>query len=165
MRLFAQTFGAFIESTSYTQRVLKESVPPIFQSTEAFQTTMVGSKRTRSKTAAMAQSVTAQSYSSHDPAIDMVAPPPLAAMNPQQATTPPAGPPAGTTVLAVVVPSQGPVAGSSHLHSTTAEHGGTSHQGGSLPPLTLAQSWSNFSHSLHCLRARRMLSLTPLMKP
>ncbi|BBN69771.1 Protein kinase superfamily protein, partial [Prunus dulcis] len=97
VRLFAQTFGAFIESTSYTQRVLKESVPPIFQSTEAFQTTMVGSKRTRSKTAAMAQSVTAQSYSSHDPTIDMAAPPPLAAMNPQQppcvteTTVPPAG--------------------------------------------------------------------------
>ncbi|CAL2237152.1 unnamed protein product [Prunus armeniaca] len=70
---------------SYTQRVLKESVPPIFQSTEAFQTTMVGSKRTRSKTAAMTQSVTAQSHSTHGPAIDMVAPPPLA-------TVPPTGP-------------------------------------------------------------------------
>ena len=85
---------------------------------------MVGSKRTRSKTAAMAQSVTAQSYSSHDPAIDMAAPPPLAAMNPQQ-------PPrvTGTTVpaSAAVVPSQGPMAGPSHLHSTTVEHGGTSH--------------------------------------
>ncbi|KAI5333486.1 hypothetical protein L3X38_023617 [Prunus dulcis] len=45
---------------------------------------MVGSKRTRSKTAAMAQSVTAQSYSSHDPTINMAAPPPLAAMNPQR---------------------------------------------------------------------------------
>ncbi|CAL2226828.1 unnamed protein product [Prunus armeniaca] len=45
---------------------------------------MVGSKRTRSKTAAMAQSMTAQSYSSHNPAIDMAPPPPLAAMNPQQ---------------------------------------------------------------------------------
>ncbi|CAL2271157.1 unnamed protein product [Prunus armeniaca] len=78
VRLFAQTFGAFIESTSYTQHVLKESVPPIFQSTEAFRTTMVGSKGTRSKTAAMAQSMTAQSHSTHDPAIDMVAPPPLA---------------------------------------------------------------------------------------
>ncbi|CAL2256937.1 unnamed protein product [Prunus armeniaca] len=63
---------------------LKESVPPKFQSIEPFQTTMVGSKRTRSKTAAMAQSVTAQSYSSHDPAIDMVAPPPLAVVNLQQ---------------------------------------------------------------------------------
>ncbi|CAL9021200.1 unnamed protein product [Prunus brigantina] len=51
--------GAFIESTSYTQRVLKESVPPIFQSTEAFQTTMVGSMKTRGKTAAMAKSATA----------------------------------------------------------------------------------------------------------
>ncbi|CAL2227733.1 unnamed protein product [Prunus armeniaca] len=61
-----------------------ESVPPIFQSTEAFQTTMVGSKHTRSKTAWMAQSVTAQSYSSYNPAIDMVASPPLAAVNPQQ---------------------------------------------------------------------------------
>ncbi|CAL2266814.1 unnamed protein product [Prunus armeniaca] len=69
--------GAFIESTSYTQRVLKESVPPIFQSTEAFQTTMVGSMKTRGKTAAMAKSATAQSHSAHDPAIDMVAPPPL----------------------------------------------------------------------------------------
>ncbi|CAL8094031.1 unnamed protein product [Prunus armeniaca] len=107
VRLFAQTFGAFIESTSYTQRVLKESVPHIFQSTEAFQTTMVGSKRTRSKTAAMAQSVTAQSHSTHDPAIDMVAPPPLA-----------------------TVPPTGPAAGPSNLRGTAAEHGGTSHQGG-----------------------------------
>ncbi|CAL8175713.1 unnamed protein product [Prunus armeniaca] len=69
--------GAFIESTSYTQRVLKESVPPIFQSTEAFQTTMVGSMKTRGKTAAMAKSATAQSHSTHGPAIDMVAPPPF----------------------------------------------------------------------------------------
>ncbi|CAL8152778.1 unnamed protein product [Prunus armeniaca] len=46
---------------------------------------MVGSKRTRSKTAAMAQSVTTQSHSTHDPAINMVAPPPLA-------TVPPIGP-------------------------------------------------------------------------
>ena len=69
--------GAFIESTSYTQRVLKESVPLIFQSTEAFQTTMVGSMNTRGKAAAMARSATAQSHSTHDPAIDMVAPPPL----------------------------------------------------------------------------------------
>ncbi|CAL2229960.1 unnamed protein product [Prunus armeniaca] len=45
---------------------------------------MVGSKRTRSKTAAMAQSMTAQSYSSHDLVIDMAAPLPLAAMNQQQ---------------------------------------------------------------------------------
>ncbi|CAL8124168.1 unnamed protein product [Prunus armeniaca] len=38
----------------------------------------------------------------------------------------------GTTApaSAVVVPSQGPVAGSSHLHSTATEHGGTSHQDG-----------------------------------
>ncbi|CAL9017513.1 unnamed protein product, partial [Prunus brigantina] len=106
VRLFAQTFGAFIESTSYTQRMLKESVPPIFQSTEAFQTTMVGSKRTRSKTAAMAQSVTAQSHSTHDPAIDMVAPPPL-----------------------TTVPPTGPAAESSNLRGTAAELGGTSHQG------------------------------------
>ena len=77
MRLFAQTFGAFIESTSYTQRVLKESVPHIFRSTEAFQTTMVGSMNTRGKAAAMARSATTQSHSTHDPAIDMVAPPPL----------------------------------------------------------------------------------------
>ena len=143
MRLFAQTFGAFIESTSYTQRVLKESVPPIFQSTEAFQTTMVGSKRTRSKTAAMAQSVTAQSYSSHDPTIDMAAPPPLAAMNPQQpprvteTTVPPAGLAARTTApaSAVAIPSQGPVAGPSHLHSTTADFGPILEQLQPLPPL------------------------------
>ncbi|CAL2259786.1 unnamed protein product [Prunus armeniaca] len=74
--LYKQT-GAFIESTSYIQRVLKESVPPIFQSTEAFQTTMVGSMKTRGKTAAMAKSATAQSHSTYGPAIDMVAPPPL----------------------------------------------------------------------------------------
>ncbi|KAI5349528.1 hypothetical protein L3X38_002416 [Prunus dulcis] len=135
VRLFAQTFGAFIESTSYTQRVLKESVPPIFQSTEAFQTTMVGSKRTRSKTASMAQSVTAQSYFSHDPTIDMAALPPLAAMNPQQpprvtrTTVPLAGLAVRTTApaSAAVVPSQGPMAGPSHLYSTTVEHGGALH--------------------------------------
>ncbi|CAL9004834.1 unnamed protein product [Prunus brigantina] len=107
---------------------------------------MVGSKRLRSKTAAMAQYVTAESYSSHDPAIDMAAPPPLAAKNPQQTlattpqqparvmgtTVPPAGLTARTTASAsaAVIPSQGPVAGSSHLHSTATEHGGTSHQGG-----------------------------------
>ncbi|CAL2244444.1 unnamed protein product [Prunus armeniaca] len=38
---------------------------------------MVGSMKTRGKTAAMAKSATAQSHSAHDPAIDMVAPPPL----------------------------------------------------------------------------------------
>ncbi|CAL2252161.1 unnamed protein product [Prunus armeniaca] len=68
---------------------------------------MVGSKRTRSKTAAMAQSVTAQSHSTHDPAINMVAPPPLA-----------------------TVPPTGPATESSNLRGTAAEHGGTSHQGG-----------------------------------
>ncbi|CAL8167606.1 unnamed protein product [Prunus armeniaca] len=52
--------GAFTKSTSYTQRVLKESVPPIFQSTEAFQTTMVGSKRARTKTTVTAHSGTAE---------------------------------------------------------------------------------------------------------
>ncbi|XP_021829532.1 uncharacterized protein LOC110769801 [Prunus avium] len=63
---------------------------------------MVGSKRTRSKTAAMAQSVTAQSHSSHDPAVDVVAPPPHAAINPQQnlATAPQLSPHvAGTTTI------------------------------------------------------------------
>ncbi|CAL9005079.1 unnamed protein product [Prunus brigantina] len=59
---------------------------------------MVGSKRLRSKTAAMAQSLTAQSHSTHDPVNDMVAPPPL------------------TTV---------PPTGSSNLHGTATEHGGT----------------------------------------
>ncbi|CAL2270515.1 unnamed protein product [Prunus armeniaca] len=107
VRLFAQTFGAFIESTSYSQHVLKESVPPIFQSIEAFQTTMVGSKHTRSKTAAMTKSTTAQSHSTHDPTINMVAPPPL-----------------------TTVPPTGPVTESSNLRGTVAEHGGTSHQGG-----------------------------------
>ncbi|CAL9029574.1 unnamed protein product [Prunus brigantina] len=68
---------------------------------------MVGSKRTRSKTAAMAQSVTAQSHSTHDPAIDMVAPPPHS-----------------------TVPPTGPAAESSNLRGTATEHGGTSHQGG-----------------------------------
>ncbi|CAL2246786.1 unnamed protein product [Prunus armeniaca] len=68
---------------------------------------MVGSKRTRSKTAAMAQSVTAQSHSTHDPAINMVAPPPLATVTPT-----------------------GPATESSNLRGTAAEHGGTSHQGG-----------------------------------
>ncbi|CAL8153306.1 unnamed protein product [Prunus armeniaca] len=68
---------------------------------------MVGSKRTRSKTAAMAQSVTAQSHSTHDPAINMVAPPPLA-----------------------TVPPTRPATESSSLRGTAAEHGGTSHQGG-----------------------------------
>ncbi|CAL2266602.1 unnamed protein product [Prunus armeniaca] len=47
-------------------------------------------------------------------------------------TVPPAGLVARTTAPAstVVAPSQGPVAGSSHLHGTTTEHGGTSYQGG-----------------------------------
>ncbi|CAL8077956.1 unnamed protein product [Prunus armeniaca] len=114
VRLFAQTFGAFIESTSYTQRVLKEFVPPIVQSTEAFQTTMVGSKRTRSKTAAMAKSATTQSHSTHDPAIDMVAPPPL-----------------------TTVPPTRPAVGSSNLRDTATEHGGTSHQGGLVTTIDL----------------------------
>ncbi|CAL8992969.1 unnamed protein product [Prunus brigantina] len=68
---------------------------------------MVGSKRTRSKTAVMAQSVTGQSHSTHDPSIDLVAPPPL-----------------------VTVPPTGPAVGSSNLRGTATEHGGTSHQGG-----------------------------------
>ncbi|KAI5349051.1 hypothetical protein L3X38_001938 [Prunus dulcis] len=38
---------------------------------------MFGSKKTKGKTAVMAKSLTAQSHSTHDPAIDMVAPPPL----------------------------------------------------------------------------------------
>ncbi|CAL2240123.1 unnamed protein product [Prunus armeniaca] len=38
---------------------------------------MVGSMKTRGKTAAMAKSTTTQSHSTHDPAIDMVAPLPL----------------------------------------------------------------------------------------
>ncbi|CAL8996847.1 unnamed protein product [Prunus brigantina] len=72
---------------------------------------MVGSKRTRSKTAAMAKSTTAQSHSTHDPAIDMVAPPPL-----------------------TTVPPTGPAIGSSNLRGTATEHGGTSHQDG---PVTI----------------------------
>ncbi|CAL8133844.1 unnamed protein product [Prunus armeniaca] len=102
---------------------------------------MVGSKCTRSKTAAMAQFMMAQSYSSHDPAIDMAAPPPLAAMNPQQTfaiapqqppcvagtTVPPGGLITGTIALAsaIVIPSRGPVAGSSHQGglTTTANFG------------------------------------------
>ncbi|CAL2259914.1 unnamed protein product [Prunus armeniaca] len=38
---------------------------------------MVGSKKTRGKAAAMAKSMTSQSHSTHYPAIDMMAPPPL----------------------------------------------------------------------------------------
>ncbi|BFG19662.1 hypothetical protein CerSpe_059360 [Prunus speciosa] len=72
---------------------------------------MVGSKMTRGKAAAMAQSATAQSHSTHDPAIDMVAPPPL-------------------TTAPVTAAAQGPLAGFGHPHGTTAEHGGTSHQSG-----------------------------------
>ncbi|CAL9004999.1 unnamed protein product [Prunus brigantina] len=68
---------------------------------------MVGSMKTRGKTAAMAKSATAQSHSTHDPAIDMVAPPPLTTVQPT-----------------------GPAAGCSNLRGTAAEHGGTSHQGG-----------------------------------
>ncbi|XP_008227357.1 PREDICTED: uncharacterized protein LOC103326882 [Prunus mume] len=55
----------------------------------------------------MAKSATAQSHSTHDPAIDMVAPPPL-----------------------TTVPPTRPSAGSSNLRGTATEHGGTSHQGG-----------------------------------
>ncbi|CAL8998584.1 unnamed protein product [Prunus brigantina] len=67
---------------------------------------MAGSKKTRGKTAAMAKSATPQSHSTHDPAIDMVAPPPLT-------TVPPTGLAAETTAP-----------------TTAAEHGGTSHHGG-----------------------------------
>ncbi|CAL2238821.1 unnamed protein product [Prunus armeniaca] len=75
---------------------------------------MVGSKRTRSKTAAMAQSVTAQSHSTHDPAINMVAPPPLATVSPT-----------------------GPATESSNLRGTATEHGGNSHQGGLVTTIDL----------------------------
>ncbi|CAL2254938.1 unnamed protein product [Prunus armeniaca] len=68
---------------------------------------MVESKRLRRKTAAMAKSAMAQSHSTHDPAIDMVAPSPL-----------------------TTVPPTGPAAGSSNLRGTATEHGGSSHQGG-----------------------------------
>ncbi|CAL2239105.1 unnamed protein product [Prunus armeniaca] len=67
---------------------------------------MVRSKRLRSKTTAMAKSVTARSHSTHDSAIDMVPPPPF-----------------------TTVPPTGPAAGSSNLCGTAIEHGGTSHQG------------------------------------
>ncbi|CAL8087123.1 unnamed protein product [Prunus armeniaca] len=62
---------------------------------------MARGKQTRSKTTAMAQSVTAQSHSSHNPAIDMMASPSYAAMNPQQNLAAAQQPPpcvAGTTV-------------------------------------------------------------------
>ncbi|CAL8999941.1 unnamed protein product [Prunus brigantina] len=63
--------------------------------------------KTRGKTAVMAKSAKAQSHSTYDPAVDMVAPPPLI-------TTPPTR----------------PAAGSSNLRGTATEHGGTSHEGG-----------------------------------
>ncbi|CAL9016885.1 unnamed protein product [Prunus brigantina] len=69
---------------------------------------MVGSMKTRGKTAAMAKSATAQSHSTHDPATDVVVPPPL-----------------------TTAPPTGPAAGSSNLHGTATEHGGTSHQASS----------------------------------
>ncbi|CAL2257699.1 unnamed protein product [Prunus armeniaca] len=47
---------------------------------------MVGSKKTRGKTAAMAKSAMAQSHSTHDSAIDMVAPPPLTIVPPTRLT-------------------------------------------------------------------------------
>ncbi|CAL8997782.1 unnamed protein product, partial [Prunus brigantina] len=68
---------------------------------------MVGSMKTKGKTAAMAKSATAQSHSTHDPAVDMVAPPPL-----------------------ITAPPTGPAVGSSNLRGIATEHGGTSHQGG-----------------------------------
>ncbi|CAL2253128.1 unnamed protein product [Prunus armeniaca] len=61
----------------------------------------------------MAKSATAQSHSTHDPAIDMVAPPPLT-------TVPPIRLAAETTAPA-----------------TAAEHGGTSHQGGLITTVDL----------------------------
>ncbi|CAL8150091.1 unnamed protein product [Prunus armeniaca] len=61
----------------------------------------------------MAKSATAQSHSTHDPAIDMVAPPSLTTM-------PPIGLTAETTAPA-----------------TAAEHGGTSHQGGLITTVDL----------------------------
>ncbi|CAL9013435.1 unnamed protein product [Prunus brigantina] len=72
---------------------------------------MVGSMKTRGKTAAMAKSATAQSHSTHDPAVDMVAPPPL-----------------------ITAPPTGPAVGSSNLRGTATEHGGTSHQATSTIP-------------------------------
>ncbi|CAL9016017.1 unnamed protein product [Prunus brigantina] len=73
---------------------------------------MVGSMKTRGNTAAMAKSTTAQSHSTHDPAIDMVAPPPLTTMSPT-----------------------GPAAGSSNLRGTATEHGPVLEQLQAFPPL------------------------------
>ncbi|KAI5335481.1 hypothetical protein L3X38_025614 [Prunus dulcis] len=67
---------------------------------------MVGSKKTRGKTAAMAKSTMAQSHSTHDPTIDMVAPPPFTTLPPTR------------------------LAAETIAPATAAEHGGTSHQDG-----------------------------------
>ncbi|CAL9019604.1 unnamed protein product [Prunus brigantina] len=84
----------------------------------------------------MTQSVTAQSHSSHDPAIDMVAPPTHAAMNPQQnlvaapqqpsrvagTTIPLAGAAVETTELVPAV-----IGSKAHYHGAATERGGTTH--------------------------------------
>ncbi|CAL2275655.1 unnamed protein product [Prunus armeniaca] len=134
---------------------------------------MVGSKKTRGKTAAMAQSTTGSDH--HDTVAPRQSHPTAEIMaRPHGTAPPPLGPPTGNTILTCaatlqqkgpsagsavppprhlaatttspqphginedlhngpvfdIVPSQGPMAESSHLHGAVDEHGGTSHQGG-----------------------------------
>ncbi|CAL8091997.1 unnamed protein product [Prunus armeniaca] len=114
---------------------------------------MVGSKKTRGRIAVMARSAMAQSHSTHNPAINMVAPPPLT-------TVPPTGLAVVTTAPAttIAMSTQGPVTRSSHLHGTAAKHGGTSHQGRLIttanlgPILEQLQAFPPLpSHSTHTL--------------
>ncbi|CAL2265235.1 unnamed protein product [Prunus armeniaca] len=81
-------------------------------------------------------------------------------------TMQPAGLAAGTTTsaFAVVVRSQGPWLDLATFIAPPPSMVEPPIKVGSLSPLTLAQCWSNLSHSLDCLHARRMLSRTPPMK-
>ncbi|KAI5312020.1 hypothetical protein L3X38_041193 [Prunus dulcis] len=112
---------------------------------------MIGSKSIRSKTAVMAQSMIAQRHSSHDLAVDVVARPPHAFMNPKQnIVAAPQLPPlvAGTTMPpvgpTVVVRPHGPTTCSTSQSPTV---GTTMHPHGStvmpLPPSHLATVSSN----------------------
>ncbi|CAL2257406.1 unnamed protein product [Prunus armeniaca] len=89
---------------------------------------MVGSKHTRSKTTAMAQSATGQSHSSHNSTIEMAATPPHdgIAVNIPQARV--VKPPHGPTVGAALQP-QGVAAGTSNSsHGPISETAMQPHQ-------------------------------------
>ncbi|CAL9019376.1 unnamed protein product, partial [Prunus brigantina] len=102
---------------------------------------MVGSMKTRGKTAAMTKSTMAQSHSTHDPAIDIVAPPPL-----------------------TTVPPTGPAARSSNLCGTATEHGPVLEQLQAFPPL-LPRSTHTPTYTSNETLARVQLGSTHFSPP